>query len=100
MDDSCEDKNTLSTIESKANRSLSAMDTDLQQKINEIVYKDNDNKWTCRLCGKKTNSAKSSDIRRHAEIHIEGLSFNCTICDRSFRSRASLKSHRQSCSKL
>ena len=48
--------------------------------------------WVCETCGK---SAKTrGDIRKHAEIHIEGLSFPCQICGDTFRSRNLLRHHK------
>ena len=35
-------------------------------------------------------------MRKHAEIHIEGLSFPCSFCDKIFRSRVALCNHKQS----
>ena len=62
--------------------------------VDELVEKIEEG-WRCKPCGKisKSNTA-SSDIRRHAEIHIEGLSFDCQLCDKTFRSRHSLKNHK------
>ena len=47
--------------------------------------------WRCKACGK---TMKTLDIRRHAEIHIEGLSYQCPLCDKTFRQRNLLKSHK------
>ena len=35
-------------------------------------------------------------MRKHAEIHIEGLSFPYSFCDKIFRSRVALCNHKQS----
>ena len=61
--------------------------------VDDLVEK-TENGWMCKACGKKSTSKSSSDIRRHAEIHIEGLSFDCQLCDRTFRSRNALKTHK------
>ena len=55
--------------------------TDARTAVDEIVRKI-ENGHECKQCGKR---GSSSDIRRHAEIHIEGLSFQCPLCDKSFR---------------
>ena len=66
---------------------------ELEQKIQEMTETDND-KLICRLCGKVTTGRnKKQDIGKHIETHIEGLSFDCQLCDRTFRSRNSLKTH-------
>ena len=58
-----------------------------KQAVDELVIKDGDI-WSCRTCGKteKTNC----QMRKHAEIHIEGLSFPCSFCDKIFLSRVAL----------
>ena len=63
-----------------------------KQAVDELVMKDGDI-WLCKTCGKtmKTNC----HIRKHAEIHIEGLSFPCSSCNQTFRSRTILSSHKQ-----
>ena len=48
--------------------------------------------WECAFCGKTSNS--SSNIRLHVEIHVEGLSFTCDICQQKFKSRFLLYNHR------
>ena len=61
--------------------------------VDEIVYKEGD-LWFCKSCNK---SAKTSgQIRLHAELHIEGLSFPCLLCSYSFRSRQKLAHHKRS----
>ena len=61
--------------------------------VDEIVYKEGD-LWFCKSCNK---SAKTSgQIRLHAELHIEGLSFPCLLCGYSFRSRQKLAHHKRS----
>ena len=39
--------------------------------------------WVCKQCGK--TARQSIDIKRHAESHIEGLSFECPICKNTKR---------------
>merc|ERR1711952_611094 len=50
--------------------------------------------WQCKPCGKTAKN--SGEIRLHAERHIDGLTFECNLCGRSFRSRASLAQHKWS----
>ena len=68
-----------------------SMYTEAKQAVDEIVTKDGDI-WLCKTCGKTTKT--SGQIRLHAEIHIEGLSFPCLLCDSTFRSRKSLCDHK------
>ena len=48
--------------------------------------------WKCSFCGKTATTR--SNINLHVEIHIEGLSFPCKICNMSFKSRNILYRHR------
>ena len=62
--------------------------------VDEIVMKVGMS-WVCKTCNKIAK--RSSEIRRHAEIHIEGLSFPCQPCGKSFRSRMLLNNHKKKC---
>ena len=64
---------------------------DAKAAVDDLVEKTTEG-WMCRTCGKITKN--SSDIRRHAESHIEGLSFSCQLCDKTFRSRHVLANHK------
>ena len=59
--------------------------------FDEFIMKDGE-LWVCRQCG-KTAKTKAS-IGLHAETHIEGISFDCKLCDKIFRSRNSLANHK------
>ena len=72
---------------------LSTLNMDAREAIDQLVIKNEDN-FECKSCGKISKT--SSDIRRHVEIHIEGLSFECQICGNTFRSRNILKHHKLS----
>ena len=61
--------------------------------VDEIIIKDGDY-WVCNVCNK--SSKKNCDMRKHAEVHIEGLSFPCQWCEATFRSRKALVNHKQS----
>ena len=73
---------------------------ELDQKIEEMFEKvEGDNqKRRCIPCGKI--SSMVANARNHAETHIDGLNFPCQYCDKSFRSRDSLRKHlRKNCQK-
>ena len=59
--------------------------------VDEIVFKNGD-LWECRTCGKTTKTC--GQIRLHAELHIDGLSFPCQQCGNTFRSRNELAKHK------
>ena len=61
------------------------------QKIEELTDRIN-GVWTCKACGK--TSQRKRDLGWHIETHLEGLSFSCNDCDKTFRSRNVLLSHK------
>ena len=65
---------------------------DLRETINGLIEKVTTG-FECKCCGK--TSSLSGDMRKHVEIHIEGLSYDCTLCEKSFRSHKLLNNHRQ-----
>lgn len=69
---------------------IASSNINVKEATDELVIKNGEN-FECRTCGK--TAKKSSDIRRHVEIHIEGLSYDCNFCENSFRSRMSLNFH-------
>ena len=49
----------------------------------------------CKVCGKE---GESNAIKDHIEAnHIEGVVIPCSLCEKTFRSRDSLRHHRQKC---
>ena len=85
-------KSTEKTIAISVQENESSYE-EARQAVDELIIKDSDI-WSCKTCGKtaKTNT----QMRKHAEIHIEGLSFPCSFCDKTFRSRKTLCNHKQS----
>ena len=55
---------------------------EVRRKIKEILIKDDDY-FKCTVCGRM--SKDSSNMRKHVETHIEGLSFECDFCNNIFR---------------
>ena len=60
--------------------------------VDELVYREGD-LWFCKTCNKSAKT--TSQIRLHAELHIEGLSFPCNLCGESFRSRQRVADHKR-----
>ena len=65
--------------------------SEVEEKIQEILVKQ-DGVYHCNVCGYK-NKCKRDTIR-HIETHIEGLSYSCSVCHKTFRSRNSLNKHK------
>ena len=66
---------------------------DAKTAVDQLVEK-TENGWVCKACGKTSTKTSSSDIRRHAETHIDGLAFDCPLCGKTFRSRKILSNHK------
>jgi len=49
--------------------------------------------WKCKVCGKV--SKNQSQAKEHGEIHIEGLSYPCEECGKSYASSASMRNHKR-----
>ena len=84
---------TISNVEKIDVTSLSPEEIDeqmrkLYQKINGV--------WSCLSCDYKSlDKTGSGNIRRHVEIHLEGLSYPCNLCNKEFRSRQTLSDHKR-----
>ena len=58
--------------------------------------------FRCKVCGKdskgmsksKTNGCAKSNMKNHIETHIEGLSYSCQLCGKTFRSKNSFSSQK------
>ena len=66
--------------------------SDVNEQIKENVLRNADNMWECIVCCKSFTHKKHAN--QHAETHLEGLSFNCPICEKSFRTRNALAIHK------
>ena len=79
-------------------------DADHKQRLDDnIVDHPDDNKSvSCKICNRVFSSPVNRgtarrNARRHVEVHIEGLTYNCPQCDKSFRSKNSLHIHKYRC---
>ena len=65
-----------------------------KQMILENVEFRADGSAVCTICGKTTQGKRGREImEQHMETHMEGISFPCENCGKSFRSKNSLRSH-------
>ena len=64
---------------------------EIQQKIKHMIEKSLDGSFNCSVCGK--TGKDYSNMRKHVEIHVEGLSYPCQSCNHTFRSKDSLRNH-------
>lgn len=65
---------------------------DLDIQIENMIMK-NAGGWQCNMCGKSANH--KSDLQRHAEVHIAGVSHTCDFCNKIFSTKNSLRVHKQ-----
>ena len=65
---------------------------ELNEKIQENIVRNIDNTWGCKVCSRCF--ARRFTLIQHIETHLEGLSFDCPLCEKSFRSRPSLLMHK------
>ena len=65
----------------------------LTEKIESLIEKIH-GIWTCKMCGKTSKSNLKGDMKRHAEIHIEGITHHCNVCGKIFRSSSLLRVHK------
>ena len=63
----------------------------LNETISQMFDKEN-NLYICNSCGKVAKSREH--IVKHVEIHIEGLSYKCPSCEKTFKTRNSLQFHK------
>ena len=64
---------------------------ELDQKVEESYFTDLNGFHACNHCEKSFKLR--GHIKEHVEIHFEGLSFPCTLCDTVLRLRKSLRMH-------
>ena len=65
---------------------------DVEGQINQYMENLGPGNFACKICGK--TATKTTNIRNHIETHLEGISYPCTICSKSFRSKNSLNNHK------
>ena len=66
--------------------------SEIDNKINHYIESLPDRTFKCSICGKiaklKTN------LKNHIETHLEGLSFPCQLCEKTFRSSNAYNIHK------
>ena len=70
---------------------VAAGNVDVKETIKEMYHKEND-MFVCKPCGKVFKESKH--ILQHVDTHIDGLCYDCSQCDKSFRSANALYIHK------
>ena len=65
---------------------------DVEEKLNELLETNADGTFGCKHCG-KSGAKKSRNMKNHIETHLQGLSFPCNLCGKTFRSRNYIGCH-------
>ena len=66
---------------------------EVKAKIKELLSEDHKNRvYSCKICGRTGNDNRN--MRKHIATHIEGLSYPCELCGKTFRSRDSYTNHK------
>lgn len=63
---------------------------DLDQKMSELIQRTGET-WACTVCGKQ--AANKNNLKKHTQLHIQGLSYPCTYCGKDFRCKNNLTTH-------
>ena len=66
----------------------------LDEKIRSLFEK-KDNFWQCKVCQKFCKQV--CQIKNHVETHIEGISVDCKVCGKTYKSRSVLAAHKSKC---
>lgn len=62
--------------------------------INSMIEKHGE-MWVCKQCGKTAHDARAkANLRRHIEVHIDGVAYTCDICGKSSGSKNGLNQHK------
>jgi hypothetical protein len=67
---------------------------DINAKRVSLIEK-KDKMWHCKVCGKITKQICA--IKNHVETHIDGISVDCSVCGKSYRSKSVLSAHKSKC---
>ena len=68
--------------------------SEIENTVNQYIEKCDDGKHKCTLCGKVEKSGHLRHLKNHIETHLEGLSFPCQLCGKTFRSRNAYNAHK------
>ena len=82
------EKNERKENRKKKSRNVSTSNIDVKEAVEQLII-NNEDFFECRTCGK--TATRIGDLRKHVEIHIDGLSYECKTCGNTFWSTNPLK---------
>ena len=65
---------------------------EVKKMINDLISKNSEGIFSCKSCGKTMSHI--SNMQRHVETHLDGISYNCPQCNMSFRSKNAFSTHK------
>ena len=66
---------------------------DIDIKAREMIDTTGKN-WKCTICGKEAMSQDAKgQLKRHTQVHMEGISYPCNLCGREYKYKNKLKFH-------
>ena len=71
--------------------------SEVKERVKQYMEKATNGKFRCTICGKEAvGEAKNAktNLMNHVETHLEGLSFPCQLCGKTFRSRNAFNIHK------
>ena len=72
--------------------------SEVKERVQQYIERDADGNFICTICGKegvgKNPGTAKCNLERHIETHLEGLSYPCQLCGKTFRSVNSFKVHK------
>ena len=72
--------------------------SEFKERVQQYIERDADGKVKCTICGKegigKNPGTARCVLEKHIETHLEGLSYPCQLCGKTFRSRNSFTTHK------
>lgn len=65
----------------------------LKDILSENCVRNTDNTFSCKVCDRSFTGTNIAIAKRHIEIHIEGLNYACSLCDKNFKTKNSVSNH-------
>ena len=81
-------RKTTETIQAVA---VQGENFDVKDAVNNLIIWENE-AYVCKTCGK--GDKRLHNMKKHVEIHIEGLTYECQLCAKTFRSKNSYNFHK------
>ena len=82
------DESVLATL----NQSVQCSNAQVEEKFQELILKE-DKLFRCTVCNK--TMPHRSNMKKHLETHLSGLSYLCPLCGKSFRSENAFLHHKR-----